>query len=179
MARFCTQTYSRPSQRNLSEVYMHLTNYSLNKHSKNFVVTDREDNGSKRTLTSVFHLLERQGHDVATLWHDIEKLICKTAIAILPELKVYLHAETANPGGGPSCFHVSTCLFSENGNELVIFHLVSSVFANVEECFNSCVPAVSLFRCLRCTCRNNKLPHYILTDLSRKISFLKQSTSLD
>lgn len=107
MARFCTQLYSRPNQRNLNEVYMHLTNYSLNKHSKNFVVTDREDNGSKRTLTSVFHLLEGRGYDVATLWHNIEELICKTAVAFVPELKVYLHAETANPGGGPSCFHVS------------------------------------------------------------------------
>ncbi len=106
MARFCTQPYSKPNQRNLHETYMHLTNYSLNKHSKNFVLSDHEDNGSKRTLTSVFYRMEAQGLDVVSIWHNIEKLICKTVIAFVPELKVYMHAENSS-GNGPTCFHVS------------------------------------------------------------------------
>uniref|UniRef100_A0A8D0GKT9 Tubulin tyrosine ligase like 6 n=1 Tax=Sphenodon punctatus TaxID=8508 RepID=A0A8D0GKT9_SPHPU len=46
LARFATSTYSDPSHSNLDDVCMHLTNYSINKHSANFV---RDENcGSKR-----------------------------------------------------------------------------------------------------------------------------------
>ena len=33
LARFCTVDYEPPNQQNLSNYYMHLTNYSLNKES--------------------------------------------------------------------------------------------------------------------------------------------------
>uniref|UniRef100_A0A7M4EI55 Tubulin tyrosine ligase like 6 n=1 Tax=Crocodylus porosus TaxID=8502 RepID=A0A7M4EI55_CROPO len=46
LARFATSTYSDPSQNNLDDVCMHLTNYSINKHSANFI--RNEDSGSKR-----------------------------------------------------------------------------------------------------------------------------------
>lgn len=60
LARFCTEKYSKPSKHNLKKVLMHLTNYSLNKFSKNFQnEMDIENifepnNGSKRTLTALF-----------------------------------------------------------------------------------------------------------------------------
>ena len=37
MARFCTQRYARPSEENLDDLFMHLTNYSINKSAHNFV----------------------------------------------------------------------------------------------------------------------------------------------
>ena len=37
MARFATTRYCRPSDANLHEVCMHLTNYSLNKHADAYV----------------------------------------------------------------------------------------------------------------------------------------------
>ena len=36
MARFCTEDYETPTQENLKNMFMHLTNYSLNKESPNF-----------------------------------------------------------------------------------------------------------------------------------------------
>ena len=36
LARFCTHQYQKPNRENLKNVYMHLTNYSLNKKSKRF-----------------------------------------------------------------------------------------------------------------------------------------------
>jgi hypothetical protein len=36
LARFCTHQYQKPNRDNLKNVYMHLTNYSLNKKSKRF-----------------------------------------------------------------------------------------------------------------------------------------------
>ena len=40
LVRFCTETYVAPKKDNLSNVLMHLTNYSLNKLSQKFVKTD-------------------------------------------------------------------------------------------------------------------------------------------
>ena len=36
MARFCTQDYKKPTKDNLKNLYMHLTNYSLNKNSDGY-----------------------------------------------------------------------------------------------------------------------------------------------
>jgi len=42
LARFCTVPYQHPNQRNIHSAYMHLTNYSLNKRSRNYLHTESE-----------------------------------------------------------------------------------------------------------------------------------------
>ena len=62
LARFCTEPYERPTDKNYHKYYMHLTNYTLNVGSDNYVSEDQipeesinePNNGSKRTLTAVF-----------------------------------------------------------------------------------------------------------------------------
>ena len=53
---------------------MHLTNYSINKNSENFVV-DKNDRsgkfGTKRSIGSVMETLEKEGYDVEKIWDDI------------------------------------------------------------------------------------------------------------
>jgi tubulin polyglutamylase TTLL11 len=93
LTRFCTMPYQTPSNKNIHEAYMHLTNYSLNKHSINYLHTESEEDGSKRTMTSVFKQLDRMGYDIHRMWMDIEKVVVKTIIAIAPELKVEYRAE--------------------------------------------------------------------------------------
>lgn len=105
LARFCTIPYEAPSKRNMHEVYMHLSNYSLNKQSAKFKVTDKVDEGSKRTMTSVLRQLHRMGHDVLSVWENIEKMVCKTVIALIPELKVQYQAEIPHDRG-TACFQV-------------------------------------------------------------------------
>jgi tubulin polyglutamylase TTLL6/13 len=71
MVRFCTKKYEKTVNNslhyrifklfffpldNIDEVYMHLTNYAINKNNSNYVRNediDDEDKGSKRTLSSV------------------------------------------------------------------------------------------------------------------------------
>jgi tubulin polyglutamylase TTLL11 len=36
LARFCTQNYRKPDAANIKNLYMHLTNFSLNKNSNRF-----------------------------------------------------------------------------------------------------------------------------------------------
>lgn len=56
LARFATVPYESPQPCNLSNLFMHLTNYAINKDNENFVPNNSEaddDVGSKRSITSV------------------------------------------------------------------------------------------------------------------------------
>ena len=37
LARFATEPYQKPNQENASNLFMHLTNYAINKDSENFI----------------------------------------------------------------------------------------------------------------------------------------------
>uniref|UniRef100_A0A3P9JK33 Tubulin tyrosine ligase-like family, member 11 n=1 Tax=Oryzias latipes TaxID=8090 RepID=A0A3P9JK33_ORYLA len=106
LTRFCTEPYQEPSQKNLSHVFMHLTNYSLNVHSGNFVHSDSQNTGSKRTLSSVLYRLAAKGVDIKRVWSDIIALVIKTVIAVVPELKVYYQADIPPGKPGPTCFQI-------------------------------------------------------------------------
>lgn len=54
LARFATQEFQPPKPSNLKNVFMHLTNYSINKHNEIFVQNEDEDGfgmGHKRSLS--------------------------------------------------------------------------------------------------------------------------------
>ncbi|XP_044031368.1 tubulin polyglutamylase TTLL11 isoform X2 [Siniperca chuatsi] len=106
LTRFCTEPYQEPSQKNLSHVFMHLTNYSLNVHSGNFVHSDSQSTGSKRTLSSVLYRLAAKGVDIKKVWSDIIALVIKTVVAVVPELKVYYQADIPPGKPGPTCFQI-------------------------------------------------------------------------
>lgn len=106
LTRFCTEPYQEPTQKNLSHVFMHLTNYSLNVHSGNFVHSDSQSTGSKRTLSSVLYRLAAKGVDIKKVWSDIIALVIKTVMAVVPELKVYYQAEIPPGKPGPTCFQI-------------------------------------------------------------------------
>ncbi|CAB1332525.1 unnamed protein product [Coregonus sp. 'balchen'] len=106
LSRFCTEPYQEPSQKNLSHVFMHLTNYSLNVQSGNFVHSDSLSSGSKRTFSSVLYRLASKGVDIKKVWSDIISLVIKTVIALVPELKVYYQADIPSGKPGPTCFQI-------------------------------------------------------------------------
>jgi hypothetical protein len=69
MARFCTQDYKKPNKDNLKNLFMHLTNFSLNKNSEDYKAPPDVDffddaTGSKRLLSSLYKTLSEEGHDV-------------------------------------------------------------------------------------------------------------------
>ena len=63
---------------------MHLTNYSINKHSDKYVNSGSADdvlldsNGTKRTLSSLYETLGKQGIDVETIKSNIADTCSKT-----------------------------------------------------------------------------------------------------
>lgn len=62
LVRFATETYVGPFKNNLNNLYMHLTNYAINKNSDNFVFNEgkEDDNiGHKRSISAVWDYLEK------------------------------------------------------------------------------------------------------------------------
>ncbi|XP_042642871.1 tubulin polyglutamylase TTLL11 isoform X3 [Tyto alba] len=106
LSRFCTEPYQEPTLKNLHHVFMHLTNYSLNIHSGNFIHSDNANTGSKRTFSSILCRLSSRGADVKKLWSDIISLVIKTIIALTPELKVYYQSDIPAGKPGPTCFQI-------------------------------------------------------------------------
>ena len=60
LARFATEKYAGPFKNNPDNLYMHLTNYAINKNSEHFVknLDFSDSSGHKRSLTSIFEYLE-------------------------------------------------------------------------------------------------------------------------
>ena len=56
-ARFCTEPYARPNRTNMDNIYMHLTNYALNKESEKYNASVEYENGDegghKRSLGAI------------------------------------------------------------------------------------------------------------------------------
>lgn len=101
LCRFATSRYKEPSVVNLSNVFMHLTNYAVNKHSRTFNFDN--EIGSKRKLTWLSNYLRSLGHDVDKMWHRIDDLIIKSVICAWPVLKHSYMACFPNHDVIPAC----------------------------------------------------------------------------
>mmetsp|Transcript_34641 Transcript_34641/g.52993 ORF Transcript_34641/g.52993 Transcript_34641/m.52993 type:complete len:194 (+) Transcript_34641:295-876(+) len=59
LARFATEKYQKPNPKNMSNLFMHLTNYAINKESEKYVPNDNgEKNASKRSLRDIYDIIE-------------------------------------------------------------------------------------------------------------------------
>ncbi|XP_078515389.1 tubulin polyglutamylase TTLL7 [Lissotriton helveticus] len=108
LVRMGTEKYYPPSESNLSQLYMHLTNYSVNKHNENFERDETEDKGSKRSIRWFTEFLQTNDHDVVKFWNDISELVVKTLIVAEPHvLHAYRMCRPGQPTGSESvCFEV-------------------------------------------------------------------------
>jgi tubulin polyglutamylase TTLL6/13 len=88
LVRFATQEYNAEAP--LKNMFAHLTNYSLNKESGQFreATSIHDDTGHKRSLSSLFRHLVKDGIDVDELWSSIKDCIVKT---FLPIQKILQH----------------------------------------------------------------------------------------
>jgi tubulin polyglutamylase TTLL6/13 len=87
-ARFCTEPYQKPTRKNMKNVFMHLTNYALNKMSENYEQADdyNDDEGHKRSLGAILRILRAEGCDVNEFMEQIKDMIIKTLIVGQPTL---------------------------------------------------------------------------------------------
>ncbi|XP_050099640.1 tubulin monoglutamylase TTLL4 isoform X3 [Anopheles aquasalis] len=82
LARFASVKYSEKSE-TLSDRYMHLTNYSINKLSNNYTQNEDADacQGHKWTIKSLWSYFIEQGVNVDRLWSALRNLVLRTVLA--------------------------------------------------------------------------------------------------
>lgn len=101
LVRFATSRYKEPTGINVTNVFMHLTNYAVNKHSRTY--NQDSEAGSKRKLTWLNNFLRSMGHDVEKLWKSIDDVIIKTILSAYPVLKHSYSACFPNHDVIPAC----------------------------------------------------------------------------
>uniref|UniRef100_A0A8C1HMB6 Tubulin tyrosine ligase-like family, member 7 n=2 Tax=Cyprinus carpio TaxID=7962 RepID=A0A8C1HMB6_CYPCA len=108
LVRMGTEKYHTPNESNLNQLYMHLTNYSVNKHNENFERDETVDKGSKRSIGWFTEFLRTNDYDVAKFWGDVSELVVKTLIVAEPHvLHAYRMCRPGQPPGSASiCFEV-------------------------------------------------------------------------
>ena len=96
LARLCTEDYKVPYAGNMKNMFVHLTNFCLNKESDNYKPPTEDflsdDKGSKRLLTTAWKTLEEQGHDVKDIKEKIKDTLRKSIITMEPYLLNMYHA---------------------------------------------------------------------------------------
>ncbi|XP_006822303.1 tubulin polyglutamylase TTLL7-like [Saccoglossus kowalevskii] len=108
LVRLSTEKYCHPTESNVDQLFMHLTNYSVNKKSDNFEKTDDVDSGSKRSIKFLNDFLRKNDFDVAALWKSIADVIIKTMVVAEPHvLHAYRMCRPGQPPGSDSvCFEI-------------------------------------------------------------------------
>uniref|UniRef100_A0A452RDH1 Tubulin--tyrosine ligase-like protein 5 n=1 Tax=Ursus americanus TaxID=9643 RepID=A0A452RDH1_URSAM len=107
LARFATVRYDQGAK-NIRNQFMHLTNYSVNKKSGDYVSCDDpevEDYGNKWSMSAMLRYLKQEGRDTTALMAHVEDLIIKTIISA--ELAIATACKTFVPHRS-SCFGKET-----------------------------------------------------------------------
>ncbi|KAM5273587.1 tubulin polyglutamylase TTLL5 [Ctenodactylus gundi] len=105
LARFATVRYDHGTK-NIRNQFMHLTNYSVNKKSGDYVSCDDpevEDYGNKWSMSAMLRYLKQEGRDTTVLMAHVEDLIIKTIISA--ELAIATACKAFVPHRG-TCFEL-------------------------------------------------------------------------
>ncbi|KAI3382568.1 hypothetical protein SNEBB_003718 [Seison nebaliae] len=86
LVRISTEPYERPTSRNINNLFMHLTNYSVNKNHENYNKDDAFDCGNKRSLLYLFEYLKNNDIDPSFVWTRIQNVVLKTIFIAQPYL---------------------------------------------------------------------------------------------
>lgn len=110
LVRLGTEKYQEPHESNIDHLFMHLTNYSVNKRNKQFY--DEGDSngetGTKRSLKYLFDHLRRNNIDGSKVWKNIQDIMLKTILVAEPYLfHTYKMCRPGQiPGTESVCFEI-------------------------------------------------------------------------
>lgn len=141
LVRFATQKY-KAGPKYYKRKHAHITNYSTNKESKNFVESTSESQGSKWSLQAFRRWLrEVKGVDDAEVWEAMKDQCVRTIMATEGrQYQMYKQAEATG-----KCFEVwgfDCAYFSANNSHSCI--CASHVYIGIDESFDGMPSAVLL-----------------------------------
>uniref|UniRef100_A0A0P6GEY3 Tubulin polyglutamylase TTLL4 n=1 Tax=Daphnia magna TaxID=35525 RepID=A0A0P6GEY3_9CRUS len=104
LVRFASLTYST-EMNSLDDLYVHLTNYSVNKHCEGYVANEDANvcQGHKWTLASLWTYFLGLGVDVEAIKSSLSDIVIKTLLSVTPALNEMLKNNVANRY---SCFEL-------------------------------------------------------------------------
>lgn len=124
LLRFATEAFTM-SESSLSNPFVHLTNYSINKNNSAFVHNDDaddDDRGHKWSLMALRRHLRQRGLNERAVFHDIYQVIIKTIVAIEDQV---VHAIHQNVHVRDACF----CLLGSVYWQLLLLLLLRFLFS--------------------------------------------------
>lgn len=83
LARFCSKDYNISSEQ-MDDIYVHLTNYSINKNNDSYKAnnsTEKED-GNKWTIQTLKKYFKENNFDFPKIWAKIKDILIKTIISV-------------------------------------------------------------------------------------------------
>ncbi|KAM9850500.1 tubulin monoglutamylase TTLL4 [Aulostomus maculatus] len=98
LVRFASCKYSS-SMKTLSNKFMHLTNYSVNKKNSEYQANsdDKACQGHKWALKALWHYLGSKGINTTLIWEKIKDIVIKTIIASEPYVNSLLKMHVRTP----------------------------------------------------------------------------------
>jgi tubulin polyglutamylase TTLL6/13 len=108
LVRLATSPYCKPSDMNMSNVFMHLTNYAINKASPGYLVGRKGEDftGHKRSFKVFLEKLEEDGLNSRKLIRRIDDIILKTLCTVQPFLAHQYRACQPNDSYSAICFQI-------------------------------------------------------------------------
>ena len=109
LVRLATEPYETPKSSNLTNLYMHLTNYAINKDNEKFEFNkeaDHANTGHKRSLEFVWNYIKENGGDPITVKNEIKKCIVKTFCTVQPMLAHMYKSCQPNDFSNNKCFEI-------------------------------------------------------------------------
>uniref|UniRef100_A0A7S1HXC7 Tubulin--tyrosine ligase-like protein 9 n=1 Tax=Eutreptiella gymnastica TaxID=73025 RepID=A0A7S1HXC7_9EUGL len=106
--RMATEKYQPPTEDNVRDRCMHLTNYSINKNSAKFISDESADGsvGHKRSFGFLNNYLACLGRDIGAMWSNIHDAVVKTFLSIQSRLGQSYKASVGEVSGDSVCFEV-------------------------------------------------------------------------
>jgi len=109
LARLATEKYVPPSGHNMDNLFIHLTNYAINKDNENFEFNtdaDKADVGHKRSLDFVWRYVTQCGGNADQIKAEIKRSIIKTFCAVQPLLSHMYRSCQPNDCSNDKCFEL-------------------------------------------------------------------------
>jgi len=105
LVRFCTEKYDT-NKKHLKQRFVHLTNWSVNKYSENFIKNKGgpvEDDSSKWSFASLKKKFKEMNIDYDGIFEKIKDIIIKTLISVEP---LQLNSLSRTPEHKNNCFEL-------------------------------------------------------------------------
>ena len=106
LVRLATDLYQKPDDKNIKNLFMHLTNYAINKKSFKFQHCDNNNfnKGHKRSFESLWQAVRNINRSPKEVFDDMKKTIIKTLTSVQPILEHIYNSSQPNDYSGLMCF---------------------------------------------------------------------------